>query len=131
MESIPLQTIPNQSFTIVLDNNTWAFTIKNTNAGVSVSLTLNNNDLLDNAIAAANEIIIPCEYQEAGNFLFLTQNQQLPDYTQFGLTQLLVYLSASDLQTLRTPPGLPITAIDFNALAALPLRFAPMGYTLA
>ncbi len=128
MQLIPLQAIPNQSFTIVLDNNEWSFTIKITNGIMSVSLLLNNNLIIQNVRTVANEKIIPSIYEESGNFLFLTQNFQLPDYTQFGITQTLVYVNAAELAAFRAAPTLPITAADFNPIAALPLRFAPTGY---
>ena len=130
MQIIPLQQIPNQSFSIVLDNNQWAFMLKETNDTVSASIVLNNVTVLDNIRAVANALIIPSRYEESGNFLFITQNFALPNYTQFGVTQLLIYISAAELEAFRTPDALPITAADFSAIAALPLRFMPQGYTL-
>jgi hypothetical protein len=131
MQIIPLQAIANQSFTVVLDSNQWDFVIKSTNGTVSVSLNLNSIDVLDNARAVGNTLIIPCQYQEqqSGNFFILVQNFQLPDYTQFGVTQNLIYVSESELSTLRQPPSYPITAAFFNPDGGLPLRFSPQGYT--
>lgn len=130
MQSIPLQAIPNQSFSITLDRNQWNFTLKTTNDVIAVSLTKNNVTLIENLRAVANTLIIPYRYLEDGNFLFLTKNFQLPDYTQFGVTQLLIYLSPADLVISRTPSSDPIIrATDFNPIAALPLRFAPQGYS--
>ncbi len=131
MQAIPIQAIPNQSFSIVLDNNQWGFDLRATNGVTSVSLTLNNIVVIENMRAVANSVIIPSRYEESGNFLFLTQNFALPDYTQFGTTQLLVYITAAELTAARTPPAGIITAADFNPIAALPLRFAPTGYTIA
>lgn len=130
MQLLPLQAIPNQAFSIVLDNNQWLFVIKTTNGVMSVSLGLNNDVVLDNARAVANGLIIPSRYQESGNFIFVTQNFQLPYYTEFGTTQALIYVTAAELETFRAPVGLPITASDFSPLGALPLRFAPQGYTV-
>lgn len=131
MQTIALQAIPNQEFSIILDNNNWNFNIRAANSVVAVTLSLNNNIVIQNTRAVANERIIPSIYEEAGNFLFLTQNFQLPIYTQFGITQTLVYISAAELAILRVPPTPPITAADFNPIAALPLRFQPAGYVLA
>lgn len=131
MQVIPLKVIPNQSFSIVLDNSVWNFIIKTTNGIMSVTISLDNVIILEGIRAVANEVIIPAKYQEAGNFLFLTQNFQLPDYTQFGITQLLVYVTAAELAVARTPPTGIITASDFNSIAALPLRFALIGYEVA
>jgi hypothetical protein len=128
MMQIPLRAVPNQSFTAILDGNTWAITLKTVGDATAVSLTLNNTALLTGARAAAGALVIPSRYEESGNFLFLTAGNELPYYTQFGVTQSLVYVSAAELAAARTPPALPLTAADFNPLAALPPRFSPRGY---
>ena len=126
--NVPIQAIPNQSFTIPLDGNTFVITIKTTNGITAVSMTINEVDTIDNLIAAAGTLIIPAQYQEAGNFMFLTANYDLPIYTQFNVTQTLVYFTAAELTTFRTPVSPPITAAYFNPIANLPLRFSPQGY---
>lgn len=132
MQAIPIQAIPNQAFSILLDTNQWDFEIKTTNGMVSVSLTLNGVVLIENLRAVTNGRIIPSKYEEAGNFAIIAQNQNVPDYTQFGTTQTLVYISPTDLTAARVPSTDPyITAADFDPIAALPLRFAPQGYVLA
>jgi hypothetical protein len=128
MQQIPIQQLPNQSFSIILDNNNWDFVIKTCENVTSVSLTLNDVDLIDGTPAVAGSFIIPSLYQEAGNFFFVTQGFQLPIYTQFNVTQALIYINADELTVIRAPKSLPITAADFNPIAALPLRFAPQGY---
>lgn len=131
MQQVPIQAIPNQQFSIVLDNNSWNFVIKETNGVMSVSLALNGDQVLDNARAVGGSFIIPSKYEESGNFIFLTTNNQLPEYAQFNVNQSLVYVTAAELAVFRTKPTPPITAADFNPIAALPLRFSPQGYVLA
>lgn len=131
METLPIQAVPNQQFSVVLDDNRWDITIKTTNGTISVSLTLNNEVVIENLRAVAGVRIIPAEYQEAGNFAIITQNLAIPEYTQFGVTQALLYFSAAELAVMREPIVPPITAADFDPIAALPLRFAPQGYELA
>jgi hypothetical protein len=132
---IPLQAIPNQDFTITLDNNLWEIGIHTCNGIVAVTLTLNGTLLIENLIGASCAPIIPAQYQENGNFVFLTANQQLPVYSQFNVTQSLFYFSASELAVLRTPPVASsryvptVTAESFNPIGSLPLRFSPQGYT--
>lgn len=131
---IPIQTVPNQSLTVTLDGNLWGISIKTCNGITAVSLRLNGVDLIDDLIAAACAPIIPSPYQESGNFVFLTANNQLPNYTQFNVTQSLFYFSAAELATIRIPPvasskRVPtVTAASFNQIAQLPLRFSPQGY---
>lgn len=94
-----------------------------------VSLALNSNVVINGARAVAGSFIIPSQYQEAGNFFFVTQNFLLPYYTEFNVTQALVYISAAELAVLRQKPSSPfITAANFNPIADLPLRFSPQGY---
>lgn len=130
MKQIPLQSTPNQSLSAILDNNTWGITLKTIDYATIVSLTLNGVDVIDGARAVAGALIIPAQYQEksSGNFFFTTANFQIPFYNQFGLTQSMLYVSASELETFRQPPPSKITAAYFNPIAALPLRFAPQGY---
>jgi hypothetical protein len=129
MMQLPIQPLPNQEFQALLDGNSWDFTIRTTNGVASMTLALNGNTVVENARCVAGSLVIPAQYEEAGNFLFLTANNQLPDYPLFGTTQSLIYASAVDLAAFRVPVATPITAADFNPIAALPLRFAPVGYT--
>jgi hypothetical protein len=131
MMQLPLQQLPNQSFSILLDGNQWDFLLKTVEDMTAVSLMLNGTDILDSARAAAGTFIIPSIYEESGNFFFVTQSFQLPYYTQFNVTQALIYISATELAALRVSKTPPITAADFNPIAALPLRFQPSGYVAA
>lgn len=145
-QQVPLQSIPNQDFTITLDGNLFGIGLHTTNGVMSVSMTINGIDTLDNIRTVAGSPLIPSKYEEAGNFMFVTQNQALPDYDQFGTSQILLYFTAAELAAYRAPvnvyvvegsgdtptpssPTIPtVTASYFNPLAALPLRFAPQGY---
>lgn len=133
LQQVPLQAIPNQSLSLVLDNNQWDITVKFTGGVTTVSLALNGEDVMDSALAAAGALIIPTLYQEqnSGNFFFVTSQFQMPNYSQFGITQFFLYASASDLAAVRQPVAAPITALDFNPIAPLSLRFAPQGYVEA
>lgn len=132
MLNLPISALPNQEFQVVLDQNSWDISIKATNGIMAVSLTLNNNIVIQGARAVAGALIIQSQYLESGNFFFITQNYELPDYTQFGITQSLIYVSAQELAAYRATPSSPIiTAAYFNPIASLPLRFAPQNYTIA
>lgn len=134
---IPLQQLPNQTFSITLDGNLYAITLKAANNIMAASFVRNSVDIVDNGRAVAAGALIQGQYQEAGNFLFLTANNQLPDYKQFGLTQSLLYFTQAELTAFRVPPTAPnpltptVTSTFFNPIAALPLRFAPQGYVEA
>lgn len=130
---IPLQQLPSQTFTITLGGQLFELTVKACAGIMAVSVVCNGVDIVDSVPAVAGGKIIPSQYLENGNgnFMFLTANQQLPNYEQFGLTQSLLYFTAAELQAFRAPPPVPVTAAFFNPIAPLPLRFAPVGYALA
>lgn len=137
MLNVPIQSLPNQTFSISLENNTYGITLRTTNGVISATIIRNDVVIVENARCVAGFPIIPSVYQEEGNFIFFTQNQQLPDYTLFNVTQTLVYVTEAELAAYRVPPvaasaEVPtVTAASFNPVGGLPLRFAPQGYALA
>ncbi len=130
MLQLPIKALPNQEFQAVLDGNAWDFTIRSTNGVMSMTFVLNGAVVIENIRCVSGALLIPSRYEESGNFLFLTANNQLPDYELFGMTQSLIYLSAAELAIYRSPPASPVvTAASFDPIAALPLRFTPQGYS--
>lgn len=129
MQNIPIAAIPNQQFSVVLDNNQWQISLKTASGITAVSLTLNGTPVISGIRAAANMKVIPSLYEESGNFAFICADQNLPYYTLFGVTQMLVYFSPDELATIRVGTPSKITAAYFDPLGALPLRFIPVGYT--
>lgn len=133
MLTIPIKNIPNQAFSIILDDNQYDFTIKDCLGNVAVTIIRNGELIVSNARAVSNKRILQSKYQEIGNFSFLVPNNELLNYTLFGSTQTLIYISQAELTAAREgvfpPPYL--TEEDFDPLAPLPLRFAPQGYTVA
>ena len=130
---LPLLSVPSQSFTVTLDGNLFELKIKACSGIMAVSIVCNGVDIVDSVPAVAGAAIIQSQYLENGNgnFMFLTANQQLPNYQQFGLTQSLLYFSNAELAIFRTALPSPVTAVFFNPIAPLPLRFQPTGYLVA
>lgn len=131
MQQIPIQALPNQSFSVQLDGNQWDWTIELVNDAIAVTLSLNGNIVISGLSIVGGMRIIPSEYEESGNFVLVTMNQQVPDYTQFGTGQQLIYLSAVELMAIRVPAPPILTPAYFDLNAALPLRIFPQGYVLA
>ncbi len=131
MQIIPLQPLPSQEFSVPLDNNQWDFTIKYVNGSIAVTLLLNGNIVIEGMHIVGGMRIIPSVYEESGNFVLVTGNYQIPDYTQFGASQQLIYISAAELTAVRVPPPPIVTAAYFDPNAALPLRLFPQGYSIA
>lgn len=127
-QSVPLQAIPNQSFTVNLGGNVFDIELRAMKDIMTISMAINGAQKLRNARCVAGALVIPSRYLEAGNFLFLTLNGELPDYNKFTTTQQLVYFSEDDLAAYRVDPTFPVTEEFFNPVADVPLRFKPQGY---
>ncbi|OJW21165.1 MAG: hypothetical protein BGO49_24435 [Planctomycetales bacterium 71-10] len=128
MLQIPIASLPNQAFTVILDGATWDVAIRAAAGVMTVSLSRDGAPVVDNARAVAGSFILQAEYEESGNFFFATQDFELPDYAKFNVSQHLIYIGAAELAAIRSPKTPPVTAADFDPVAALPLRFAPQGY---
>lgn len=101
MLQIPLATVPNQQFSLNLDNNAWDITIQETN-GVMSATILRNNVLIQSGIRIVAGLgLLPFPYEEDGNFVIITLNDDLPNYLQFEITQFLIYASQDELNALR------------------------------
>src|SRR4051794_30082585 len=115
-KTIPISAVPNQRFTVVLDGNSWDVTLRQTNGVMSASLALNGTPVIENVRAVAGMRLIPSRYEEAGNFVFVTADFQMPDYVLFNVSQSLLYASAAELAAVRTPRPSRITAAYFNPI---------------
>jgi len=101
MFNIGLQQEPNQSISVTLDGNFFNIVIKQAFDAMYVTISINSVLTISNVRAVTGTPIIPYEYLENGNFIFLTLNNELPFYTQFGITQSLVYLTAEEVAELK------------------------------
>lgn len=98
MRVIPLDPVPNQSMSVTLDGNRWDITLKECNGVMCASLVLNDAAILSGQRLVAGVPFIPYRYlQTSGNFWILTDSDQLPDYTRFGIDQEMVYVSFGEL----------------------------------
>lgn len=133
---IPIQAVPSQTLTVNLNGSQYIIGIRYTNGCMSLSVSKDGTQLIQNMRAVPATPVLPAKYLEDGNgnFMFLTANNLLPLYTQFNLTQSLLYFTPEELAAFRQPPvaaspQVPtVTANFFNPVGGLPLRFAPQGY---
>lgn len=116
MISIELAAVPSQSFSVTIDNNVWDITIRQTQGTntiqnqtvvavtdvlMSCDISLNNVVLQQGIRLTSGLPLLPFKYQEQGNFLLVTANDDYPDYQQFGISQFLYYASSSEMAALR------------------------------
>lgn len=122
MQIVPIQAIPNQQLDIVLDSVSYRIKLRTIKGVMVADIERAGVTLINGTRCLANELIIPYRYLESGNFIFVTKDYELPNYEQFGITQNLVFITASELETLRSDAGL------FNLDAPLPLRYSRPPY---
>lgn len=110
MRIIPLSSTANQSFTLPLDGNRWEFTIKQATSSMIADITLNDETLLSGIRIVAGTPLIPYQFlQGSGNFMLLTEDDEIPNWERFGVDQQLIYgsfdeLSAIPAETISWPP---------------------------
>lgn len=104
MRVVPLAAIPNQSLSVRLDDVRMVLRIKDANGVMVADLERAGATVLSAVRVLAGEPVIPYRYLETGNFIFLTLNDDLPDWRKFNVSQQLLYLTAAEIATLRANP---------------------------
>jgi hypothetical protein len=97
MINIPISNIPNQSLSIVLDDNNYTIRLHTCNNIVAVDIVRNSETIVSGMRATCGTSLIPYSYLQDGNFIFVTQNDEYPNYNLFGLTQFLIYASLDEI----------------------------------
>lgn len=101
MIEIEIAPIPNQSFSIRLEDNQYDITIRESVGCMCATVVRNNITILSNIRLVAGTPLIPFSYLESGNFVLDTQDELLPDYTLFGVTQFLYYFTQAEVASFR------------------------------
>lgn len=102
MIDIGLAAVANQTLFVQLDERAYTVAVHTSGDGLaSVDITRDDVVLIQGARITPGMPLLPYRYQESGNFLLITNEGDLPDFAQFGVTQFLVYLSADELAAAR------------------------------
>lgn len=101
MKEIPLKAIERQNFTIMLDNKLFDITIKECNGIMAATIIRGDELLVSNRRICAGVPLIPEGHLEEGNFAFITDDDNLPYYTRFETTDVLLYASAAEVEAIR------------------------------
>lgn len=104
MRIIEIDPIPNQAFSVTVDGSRWDFVIKEAVSSMVCDLSRNDEIILSGIRVVAGTPIIPYSYlRDNGNFLILTENDDIPNWQQFGTNQQLIYASAEELSAIPAP----------------------------
>ena len=101
--AVPLEVLPQQSLTIQLEGRRYGITLRYAGNIMAIDIVRDEVDIIIGQRCVPSEFLLPYKYleDESGNFFFATENDELPIFTLFGDTQSLIYLSNSDLVTIR------------------------------
>lgn len=101
MRQITLAAIPNQSFSVTLDGRRYELALKDADGVMVANLSRDDVVIVSGQRLVAGEPVLPYRWQESGNFVLLTENDELPDWTVFQSTQFLYWLTADELAEAR------------------------------
>jgi hypothetical protein len=101
MIRIPLNPVPSQNFTSILDNVFFNITIKYIAGAMGISIQAAGEKLITNQILVPGTPILNYPYLEQGNFILLTANEEIADFNKFGVSQVLIYASQAEVEAIR------------------------------
>ncbi|WP_310625807.1 phage baseplate plug protein [Limnohabitans sp.] len=98
-KKIPLKAVASQSLTLVLDGHTYDITLREANGIMAVDIAVNGVTVVSGRRCLPGYPLIPFAYQYAGmgNFVFSTEGDAYPYFTEFGVTCFLNYYSRSEI----------------------------------
>ena len=99
MIDIPLQPVANQELSIPLEGARYVITVKEANGVMVASIERDGVLVVRNTRIVADGLMLPYRAQwfGFGNFMLATQDEEVPYFDQFGVTQFLVYVTAEEL----------------------------------
>jgi len=99
-QQIDLANTPNQELTVELDGETYTLKFVTCGDVLAVSITRDDILLLDSVRVVNGTPLIPYSKLATGNFILVINNEELPNWELFGTTQILYFLSESELAAL-------------------------------
>lgn len=102
-QRVPLESIPNQSLSIRLEGRRYEIRLNWGAEIMSATIIRDDEFIISGVRCVPGSFLLPYQYLEesSGNFVFETSNGNLPNYQDFGDTQILLYFSNEELEVLR------------------------------
>lgn len=102
MELINIDAIPSQRFTVTLGGNNYDIKIYSIDGHMSYDLSLNAVSVVRGFKMVNDILLLPYTYQEInGNILLSLPEDEIPDYSSFGTSQYLYYLTQDETDEYR------------------------------
>ncbi len=98
MQDIQLQAIQNQELSFQFEDENYTITLKAFNSIVVADIERNDDIVIQGQRVVPFVPIIPYRYlSTTGNLILQTEDNELPDFTKFNVSQFLVYATAEEL----------------------------------
>lgn len=104
MIEFSLDAVPNQSFTANIEENRYIITLKEARGIMAATVVRNDETIVQSARVVAGTPIIPYIYLEDGNFFITTLEDDLPDWTKFGVSQSFAYITKAEIEAANGSP---------------------------
>lgn len=101
MREIKLNPVEKQSLSVLIDNVLFELSFKLCNNIMAATIIRDGVTIVENRRVVAGVGIIPEGDREEGNFMILTDNDNLPLFSQFATTSLLVYADEAETAEFR------------------------------
>jgi hypothetical protein len=100
MQTIDIQPLPNQEFTIDLNGQRVDLAFRTAINTMVADVTVDDVVMLRGVRLVAGEPVIPYPYLSTwGNLVVVTAADELPWWEQFGVSQALYYLTPDEMAT--------------------------------
>lgn len=98
MKEIALSVFERQSLSVVLEGSLFELAFKECNGIMAGTVIRDGVTLVSNRRIVAGVPIIPEGHREEGNFIIFTDNDNLPYYSDFQVSNVLVYLTMEEVE---------------------------------
>lgn len=103
MELVQINAVPSQKFNITLGGNKYDIKIYSIDGAMAYDMDINAVKIIRGFEMVNDVPLLPYPHQEInGNLLLQISENETPDYTRFGLSQFLYYLTADEIAAYRT-----------------------------
>ena len=101
MRRLELIAVPNQQFTVNLDNRVWDITIKENGGNLMATISVNGERLISSGIVLNGQFVIPFPRLSLyGNLFFTAPNNMAPNWRDLGKTQHMYYMTLEEMEAL-------------------------------
>lgn len=98
MQIIDIAQAPNQSFSVTLEGVRWDVRLKQAVTSMAADLSADGVPVVTGQRIVAGAPIIPYQYLIGdGNFLIMTENDDIPNWELFSVNQVLIYASFDEI----------------------------------